>query len=255
MVRRSRVAAPGAPVRVGIARDAAFGFYYPGDLEALHDAGAELVAFDALHDERLPPSGRPVHRRRIPRNAHGRAGGEPRPARRAARGDRCRTAGLRRVRRTDVPRAQHRMERAPRRDGRRAPGRHRHARASRRPRLRAPARNRPRVVAGAADPAKPRSSGRTNFTTRASRTWRRMSGSPTTSSAATASTAGTTASCTGTCSRPTRTCATSPAITGRGASSSSSGAANGSPPRPRTPSPDRSTNNAACRWREVGIGR
>jgi len=44
----------GAPVRVGIARDAAFGFYYPGDLEALRAAGAELVAFDALHDERLP---------------------------------------------------------------------------------------------------------------------------------------------------------------------------------------------------------
>jgi cobyrinic acid a,c-diamide synthase len=43
-----------APVRVGIARDAAFGFYYPGDLEALRAAGAELVAFDALHDERLP---------------------------------------------------------------------------------------------------------------------------------------------------------------------------------------------------------
>ena len=49
-----RVAPPGAPVRVGIARGAAFGFYYPGDLDALHDAGAELVAFDALHDERLP---------------------------------------------------------------------------------------------------------------------------------------------------------------------------------------------------------
>jgi cobyrinic acid a,c-diamide synthase len=47
-------AAPGAPVRVGIARDAAFGFYYPGDLEALRAAGAELVAFDALHDEHLP---------------------------------------------------------------------------------------------------------------------------------------------------------------------------------------------------------
>ena len=47
--------AAGAKVRLGIARDAAFGFYYPGDLEALHDAGADLVAFDALHDERLPP--------------------------------------------------------------------------------------------------------------------------------------------------------------------------------------------------------
>ncbi len=47
---------PGAaPVRVGIARDAAFGFYYPGDLEALREAGAELVPFDALHDVHLPP--------------------------------------------------------------------------------------------------------------------------------------------------------------------------------------------------------
>jgi len=42
------------PVRVGIARDAAFGFYYPGDLEALRAAGAELVPFDALRDKRLP---------------------------------------------------------------------------------------------------------------------------------------------------------------------------------------------------------
>ena len=46
---------PAAPrLRVGIARDAAFGFYYPGDLEALRAAGAELIAFDALHDKRLP---------------------------------------------------------------------------------------------------------------------------------------------------------------------------------------------------------
>lgn len=47
-------AAAGPPVRIGIARDAAFGFYYPGDLEALRSAGAALVSFDALHAEHLP---------------------------------------------------------------------------------------------------------------------------------------------------------------------------------------------------------
>jgi cobyrinic acid a,c-diamide synthase len=43
-----------APVRIGIARDRAFGFYYNDDLEALAAAGAELVAFDTLSDARLP---------------------------------------------------------------------------------------------------------------------------------------------------------------------------------------------------------
>jgi cobyrinic acid a,c-diamide synthase len=46
--------AGGARLRLGIARDSAFGFYYPGDLEALREAGAELVPFDALRDRRLP---------------------------------------------------------------------------------------------------------------------------------------------------------------------------------------------------------
>ncbi|NOZ53230.1 MAG: cobyrinate a,c-diamide synthase [Gammaproteobacteria bacterium] len=40
--------------RIGIARDAAFGFYYPGDLEAFQQAGATLVYFDTLNDNRLP---------------------------------------------------------------------------------------------------------------------------------------------------------------------------------------------------------
>lgn len=42
-------------LRVGIARDRAFGFYYPEDLERLERAGAELVFFDSLADARLPP--------------------------------------------------------------------------------------------------------------------------------------------------------------------------------------------------------
>jgi len=41
-------------VRIAIARDAAFGFYYPDDLEAFAQAGAELIAFDTLSDAQLP---------------------------------------------------------------------------------------------------------------------------------------------------------------------------------------------------------
>ena len=41
-------------LRIGIARDRAFGFYYPDDLAALEATGAELVAIDTLHDARLP---------------------------------------------------------------------------------------------------------------------------------------------------------------------------------------------------------
>jgi len=47
-------AARGRGIRIGIARDRAFGFYYSDDLEALESAGAELVAFDSLNDARLP---------------------------------------------------------------------------------------------------------------------------------------------------------------------------------------------------------
>jgi cobyrinic acid a,c-diamide synthase len=52
---RPAAAARGPRIRIGIARDRAFGFYYSDDLEALVDAGAELLAFDALRDSRLPP--------------------------------------------------------------------------------------------------------------------------------------------------------------------------------------------------------
>lgn len=41
-------------VRIGLARDKAFGFYYPDDLLAMERAGAEIVPFDTLQDTGLP---------------------------------------------------------------------------------------------------------------------------------------------------------------------------------------------------------
>lgn len=41
-------------LRVAIAHDAAFGFYYPGDLNAFRAEGVELVEFDTINDTRLP---------------------------------------------------------------------------------------------------------------------------------------------------------------------------------------------------------
>jgi len=41
-------------IKIAIAQDAAFGFYYADDLEAFKDAGAELVPFNSLSDPCLP---------------------------------------------------------------------------------------------------------------------------------------------------------------------------------------------------------
>jgi cobyrinic acid a,c-diamide synthase len=45
---------PGAPVRIGYAKDKAFGFYYPDDMEKLRHQAVELVPFDTLNDDYLP---------------------------------------------------------------------------------------------------------------------------------------------------------------------------------------------------------
>ena len=41
-------------VRIGVARDAAFTFYYPMSLAALEARGAELIPFSPIHDSRIP---------------------------------------------------------------------------------------------------------------------------------------------------------------------------------------------------------
>ena len=53
-ITESRKAEKFSPVRIGVARDEAFSFYYAASLAELEAHGAEIVAFSPLHDEALP---------------------------------------------------------------------------------------------------------------------------------------------------------------------------------------------------------
>ncbi len=52
--KKRREAEPGTLVRIGVFRDPAFCFYYPENLEALSDSGAELVFVNSLQETSLP---------------------------------------------------------------------------------------------------------------------------------------------------------------------------------------------------------
>ena len=42
-------------IKLGLVRCSAFGFYYPDDLQALQDAGADIIEIDPCHGDELPP--------------------------------------------------------------------------------------------------------------------------------------------------------------------------------------------------------
>lgn len=43
-----------SPLKIGVVKNDAFGFYYPGDLEALQNTGATLVTIDTIREQQLP---------------------------------------------------------------------------------------------------------------------------------------------------------------------------------------------------------
>lgn len=51
---RAKADSDNAPIKLGIAQDTAFAFYYPADLESLRQHGAQLIPFDTLKDAHLP---------------------------------------------------------------------------------------------------------------------------------------------------------------------------------------------------------
>ncbi len=69
---------PSLDVRIAIARDAAFSFYYQDDLEAFAEAGAELVPFDTLSEHAERPraagGGRALYWRWFSRDSFGDPG-------------------------------------------------------------------------------------------------------------------------------------------------------------------------------------
>ncbi|MES9924008.1 MAG: cobyrinate a,c-diamide synthase [Candidatus Thiodiazotropha endolucinida] len=52
--RTSSYSLPRNPLRIAIARDKAFGFYYPDDLDKFRALGVELIEIDTLNDKKLP---------------------------------------------------------------------------------------------------------------------------------------------------------------------------------------------------------